>query len=266
MPPVPSSSLPFLTRTMLSFEQTVTFALRIDMQADEAVTLALRGMTREATFEYKATTPSNSQISQQTFALSDIPIMVTIEDSARALEQGQCFVSISLVANGVVIQQLTSGYIYAQKALSWPNTQQVDLRPGGGRLEFKVGADPTAGNPAEITVPTGEIWYIRAASITLTTDATVATRRVYMEISPTSGVVVPAISLNTQAASDTESYKFAPFGVESTLIASFHNEVNMPEDLFCDAGGSILFKAVNLQAGDNFGSPLLTIEKFFITA
>lgn len=265
MPPLQNLGLPYLTREMLAFENGVTFKLRVDLQSDTAATLALRGMTREATFEYKAIAAATSAITSTEFPLSDIPIYVTMEDTARALTQGACFVAISLLANGVVIQQLTSGYIYSQKALSWPNTQQVDLRPGGGHLTAVSGTDPAAGSSGEITVPTGEIWRIKNATISLTTSATVANRKVYLEMSPFAGGLITAISSYLQTASLVKFYSFAPLGYNGGETANFDVQANMPLDVWIDAGGTILFKAENIQSGDNFGTPTVYIEKYFTT-
>lgn len=265
MPPENDQSFPFLTRKMLAFEYAVAFALKVDVQADEAVTLNLRGMTREATFEYKVTTLSNSTISTQTFNLSDIPVMVTIEDTARALEQGQCFVSISLLANGVVIQQLTSGYIYAQKALSWPNTQQVDLRPEGGRLTTIISANPAAGLSAEMIVPTGEIWKVLSAEIVLVTSATVASRRVFIDFIQPSGSLIECFSSIDQLLSTTRAYSMAHYGGVPDETHDIEVLINIPSPVIVGAGGTVAIGAYSMQAADNFTSANLVIEKFFTT-
>lgn len=265
MPPEPKYSLPFLTRDMLTFENGLTFALRVDMQSDTLATLALRGMTREATFEYKATTASNSLITSATFALSDIPIFVTIEDSGRAFVQGSCFITISLLANGVVVQQLISGYVYAQKALSWPNTQQVDLRPAGGRLQTKSITDPSAGNIAEIVVPQGEIWLVRCVSFNLVSSAAAATRRAYLEFDDGQGGFYSAPADITQIASLTRAYSFAPYGTSPANLASIDLAAGLPPNLLLPAGGLMDIKVENIQAGDNINAPAITIEKFFTT-
>ena len=265
MPPVPSSSLPFLTRTMLAFEQTVTFSLRIDMQSDTAAALAIRGMTREGMFTYSTTTAADSLITQATFALPDIPIYITIEDSARVLVQGSTFITISLMANGNVIQQLTSGYIYAQKALSWPNTSQVDLRSGGGKLTATTTADPPAGSIAEITVPAGEVWKIKSANIALVTDATVASRYPYIEFSPAAGGLIEGITGGNQTASLAYTWIFAIYGSDPLGAANNIQLVPIPTDISLAAGSTIIFKAGNMQAGDNFGAGTVQYEKFFTT-
>ncbi len=265
MPQEPKYALPFLTRDMLAFENGLTVALRVDMQSDTAATLALRGMTREATFEYKATTAADSTITSATFALSDIPIFVSIEDTARAFIQGSCFITISLVANGVVVQQLVSGYIYAQKALSWPNTQQVDLRPGGGKLVNVAGAEPAAGNIGEVVVPTGEIWLLKAAYMSMTASATVATRTAKLEIDDGAGGFQIAICAVSQTASQSRAYSFSTYGYDTVLTDTQVIQVNLPPNILVKAGGFIDFKFTNFQSGDNINNPIVTIEKFFST-
>lgn len=266
MPPLNDLQLPFLTRKMLAFEYAVTFSLRIDMQADTAAGLSIRGMTREGMFTFSATTPSNSAVSQATFALPDIPIFITVEDTLRVLEQGNAFITVSLLANGNVIQQLVSGYVYNLKALSWPNTQQVDLRPGGGLWATELITAPAAGAKATISPPAGEMWLVRAASFTLVTDANAATRKAWMEmIDQTSGRYV-AISDTTQTASLTRVWNFAPYGAAPTSTASTRIIANLPQGVLIDGpDGVIDLNVENIQAGDQISSPRVIVEKFFRT-
>lgn len=265
MPQESTLTLPYLTRDMLAFEYAVSFKLRIDLQSDTAATLALRGMTRESTFEYKAIAGSDSLISSTEFPLSDIPIYVTIEDTARVLAQGACFVTISLLINGVVVQQLTSGYIYSQKAISWPNTQQVDLRPGGGRLQRKIPATPAAGGDIELIVPAGEIWRVQDLTFLLTTSATVANRRVHITITTAHDLTVETWSNTDQTASTTRIYHAANYGVIQSEASDSDILIALPNPFLLLPTDAILIEAVNLQAGDQFTPDEITIEKYFTT-
>lgn len=265
MPPLQNLGLPYLTREMLAFENGVSFKLRVDLQSDTAATLALRGMTREATFEYKAVAAATSDITSTEFPLSDIPIYVTIEDTARALSQGACFCAISLLANGVVIQQLTSGYIYSQKALSWPNTQQVELRPGGGRLQRKIPATPAAGADIELIVPAGEIWRVQDITFLLTTSSTVANRRVHVTIETAHDVTVETWSNTDQTASTTRVYHVANYGVIQSETSGSDILIALPNPFLLLPTDGILIEAVNMRAGDQFTPDEITIEKYFTT-
>jgi hypothetical protein len=265
MPDKNVQSLPFLTRDMLAFEMGVALSLRIDMQSDTAIPLVLRGMTREGIFKFAATTAATSLITQSTFRIPDIPIYITVEDVNRTAVQGGTFITVSLLADGEVIQQLTSGYIYAQKALSWPNTSQVDLREGGGKFMTKVGTDPAAGVAADIEVPQGEVWKIQEVEVLLTTSATVATRQVSCVISQPDGSDISFWGTTTQTASLTKAYTIAPKGtmVSETLGNTIF--IDMCKDLIVQPLGIITVDCTNRQAGDNFGALNVIIEKFFTT-
>ena len=265
MPPPPPLLYPFLTRDMLAFEHGIVFELRIDMQADTIAELSIRGMTREATFEYKATTGNDSLISSEKFALSDIPIYVTIEDTNHDLDQGAAFVTISLLANGVVVQQLTSGYLYAQKALSWPNTQQVDLRPNGGRIQRKIPTTPSPGHAIEITVPSGEVWRVQDMTFILTTSATVATRRVKVRIMTQYDETIATWSNTDQTASQSRVYHMADYGVIQDEAEGSDILITLPSAFVLIGGDTIRIDASSIQSGDQFNPAEITIEKYFTT-
>jgi len=259
-------SLPFFTRDMLRFGQTAKLELRVDMQADEAAVIAISGVTREGSFTYRATTPSNSLNTSQTFGLSDIPIMVSVRDVSGNFEQGQAFITLSLLVNGDVVQVLTSGYIYNQKALSWPQTQQLDLRPGGGRIQRTVPTNPAAGLDIELIVPAGEVWKLRDMTFILATDATVANRRVRITIVTSFDQTIRIFSNTDQAASLTRIYRVAAFGYFTSETYGSDILIPIPDEYLLRAGDSILIEAVNMAAGDNFTPSEFTYEKFFATS
>lgn len=251
---------------MLRFGQTTKFELRIDMQADEAVSLNVRGITREGQFTYKPTTAATAAtITQETFGVPDIPIMVTVEDAGRNLEQGQAFVTVSLLANGEVIQQLVSGYLYAQKALSWPNTQQVDLRPGGGRLTGVTGTNPAAGVEISHTVPTGEMWKIQAVTFGFAASAIAGARRIHLVVIQPFTTTMHFFSSLDIAANGGGDFSCAPMGVIPDELDDGRYFIAIPPDLVVRSGGTISTETVNLDGGDNFTAPIFTIEKYFTT-
>lgn len=269
MPPVKDQSLPFLTRNMLAFEHGLSLSLRIDMQADAAVTLAIRGMTREGMFTFNATTPSTSLITSAEFRIPDVPIYITVEDVARTLLQGSAFITVSLLANGNVIQQLTSGYIYAQKALSWPNTSQVDLKAGGGKIALITIAAPAVGAQFDSAVPRGEIWKVLSLSFDLTTSATAANRRMIVFFSTTGSAVIRCFGATNQTASLTRTYVAAQYGTMPADTIDQTNLINIPQDIqligAAAAGGRIATEIFNDTANDTLGSMFVVVEKFFRT-
>lgn len=266
MPPENPFALPFLNRDMLRFGQTTKFQIQVIAQADEAATLHIHGITREGQFTYKlGTNATAATLATGTFGIADIPIMISVEDGLAAFEQGQCFVVINLLANGETIQQLTSGYVYGKKALSWPQTQQVDLRPGGGRLYSYTGVNQAAGVEITETVPTGEIWRLIAMDATLSCSATVASRRPHLELFDPGGGNVHVYPNTDQTASQTLSYYWHKSGAIQADADNSEIVVALPQEMFIGPGGTISTQTKNFQAGDNWFAPHLTVEKFFTT-
>ncbi len=265
MPEPAIPSLPFFTRDMLRFGQQAKVELRIDMQADTAAALSISGITREGSFTYKATTPSNSLNTSQTFGLSDIPIMVSVRDTAGVLEQGSAFIALSLVVNGDIVQQLTSGLVYNQKALSWPQTQQVDLRPGGGRIQRILPTTPAANVDIQKTVPAGEVWKIRDITFLITTGAAVANRRAKIYISTPHDATLWMWADTDQTASTTRIYHAGNIGSGSAGASNLDIFIPLPSDMLLFAGDTIGMTAENRQAADQMTPDEITIEKYFQT-
>lgn len=257
--------LPFLTRKMLSFEYAVVFKLRVELQADTAAVVRLRGMTRENTFEFPVTSLADSTIKTATFEVSDIPIFVTLEDTNHDYVQGSCFATVSLLADGVVIQQLISGYIYAQKALSWPFTQQVDLRPGGGKLSTYTTADPAAGATEVINIPQGEIWKIQSLNINLTTDSTVANRILSFKFQFSNGTSILCPSEIYQTLSTSVYYVGAKYGADVASLDSSIRIIKIPTDIIMQYGDQISPTVTIAGTGDNRSAMLVSYEKYFTT-
>lgn len=250
---------------MLRFGKTTKLELRIDMQADAVAVLNVRGITREGQFTFKATTANTSLITQATFGVPDIPIYITVEDAGRVLVQGSAFVSVSLLANGEVVQQLVSGYIYGQKALSWPNTQQVDLRTGGGKLEVITVTNPGAGNDWTKTVPNGEIWKVHGVSFTFLTSAAVQNRLVMVQIIPVTVETIRIFSPAFETANAEYDYSIAQFGYAPAFNFDVFRMLPMPNDVIVGPGGSISSVTDTIDAADAYSVIRISIEKFFTT-
>lgn len=266
MPPENPFSLPFVNRDMLRFGVSTKFDIQVIAQADEAATLHIHGITREGQFTYKlGTNATAATLATGTFGVADIPIMISVEDGLGALEQGQCFVVVNLRANGETIQQLTSGYVYGSKGLSWPQTQQVDLRPGGGRIQRTVPTNPAAAGDIELIVPAGEVWNLRDMTFTLTTNATVANRRVRITITTAVDQTIRIFSNTDQAASLTRIYRVAAFGYFTSETYGSDILIPIPANYLLKPTDAILIEAVNMQAGDDFTPSEFTYEKFFTT-
>lgn len=251
---------------MLRFGQTAKIELRVDMQADTAADLSISGITREGAFTYKATTPSNSLNTSISFGLSDIPIMVSVRDTAAALVQGSAFISLSLVINGNIVQQLTSGYVYNQKALSWPQAQQVDLRPGGGKLTTVVGANPGAGNEFSVTVPAGELWKLHSIAFVFNPSAVVGNRFVKVSITSFGQEILEITPTAYQVTGGEYDFWIGEFGTTQYGKFDIAVQSSLPTGLVVGPGGIIQSFTDTIDAGDDYSAPIIHIEKYFTTS
>lgn len=127
-----------------------------------------------------------------------------------------------------------------------------------------TGADPAAGAEISVTAPNGKSWDLLAVKFTLVTSAAVANRR-------------PALALDDgttewyrwrtgvdQAASLTRSYNFLhSLSAEADRSATFGEMYEPLEDeLLLGPGSRIKTVTDALQAGDNYGAPVLFVVEY----
>lgn len=255
---------PFITRQMLSFEHGVEFKLKLTTQTDDVATITVRGMTREGIFTFSAVTDGLSSPQTFTFAIPDIPIMVSVLSDTSGLLQGQCFATLALMANSDVLNTLCSGFIYGGKGISWPSQNIADQTPGRGLIFTEDTADPAAGSNFSINVPTGETWRIHAIQFRFVTSATVASRRVRVRATTGQlGFGIVSLIQTDQTASTTLDYSCAPYGQMVDEIDSSDAFIIIPNELWVVSGGSISSSIRNIQAGDQVSNVELIVEKFF---
>ena len=259
-------SLPFLTREMLKFGGDAKIELQINSQSDATTSCLIRGLTREGPFIYNHIPTNNSIIKTENFPIPDFPIMMTVTDGDGVLIQGQTFITMRLLINGDVYQELCAGWVYRQKALSYPDTNASDLRPGGGFLGTETVADPAAGAEASITVPSGEVWRLMAFRVTLVSDATSTNRRVHLVVTDGTNDLINHIGQDNQPASLTKKYSFNTHGFSDTGGQDDDVQIAIAQDLTIPSGFTLETQTVNLQAGDNFGAPIAYIERYFTPA
>lgn len=248
---------------MIKFGSDAKLQLRITTQADAATDVIISGITRSEQFNHKHRTVATGAQTTEDFGISDMPIMVSVSAASDAIIQGRIVVRLSFIINGQLIQELTSGNVYTGKSLSWPFTNQQDLRPGGGVLETITTSNPSAGNEHTTTIPDTEIWIILQATVSLTTDANAATRSVQLNIRTTSTNQVEYPPGTTQIESLTRNYRIAPLGTNNASLVEDNIFINIPARMPLFAGTQINTSTVNKQAGDDFSSMKIYVEKFF---
>lgn len=263
MPEENDLHLPFLTRHMLEFAHGLSFSLRITTQADNNYTLTIRGMTREGVFSFNVLTVADGSATTTDFRIPDVPIIVSVFDRDGYFDQGACYVSLSLVANEDILYQLCSGFVYKAKTIGYPRTTDLDIRPGGGKIEWITSDNPVAGTEASITCPNSEQWRVLAVHIELTTDATVANRRLHV-LFGAANRRMNAISYTNQTASQTINYSVIQFGSATDQSDDGRNMLSMPSDMWISGTEIVGTDTTNIQAGDDFGIMRVCVEKFFV--
>ena len=258
-----SNDFPFLTRKMLSFEHSTRFQLKLSSQSRIAGTLLIRGFTREGIFTFTHTVGTTGVITTENFSMPDIPIMLSVQTASTTIEQGDCRVSLQLMLNGDSLMELCSGFIYSQKALSWPYSNTSDYIPGHGRLITVNSTNPVAGAEPSIEVPAHQVWRFIAARTQLVAAAAAASRRVHLVIDTGNSMVIDCFSGVDQIISETKAYSFANFGHIPDETDDNDILVNTPAGLWLPEGGQIRTETTNLNAGDDFTTLKADVELFY---
>ncbi len=128
-----------------------------------------------------------------------------------------------------------------------------------------TGADPAAGQEILVTVPADEIWEVYGIVFTLVTDATVATRTPILIINDGAEEFYRQADGTGITASLTVKEEAARFfGTKPADLATVHF-LALPE-LFLGPGFKIITSTTNIQAGDNYGAPIVIARRYKIEA
>jgi len=161
---------------------------------------------------------------------------------------------------------LAHGYVTPANPLLWPGGFYKDPVDGRGTPRLVTVPAPGAGNNYLQNVPTGARWRIQAGQFTFTTSATVATRRVVLQLGDSLAVLYVEIpSPETQAASLTRTFSLAPWGFDA---ANRSNRVilALPDSILLAEGDELRSNVVSIQAGDVLSDMNLLVEEWFAQA
>lgn len=256
--------LPFLTREMLAAPERLQFRMRLRTRASNSVVFIITGTTRDGQFTFKHIPIETGALETTFFALSDIPISLSVQDQNGNFPMSSGYFELALEINETVVQQLMSGYIGSGQSYSWPNAAAAIPIPVIGELVNFGGTDPAANVEISEIVPDFFAWKIKSIRFRLVTDATAATRTVHLTITLPSSVVMDIPSVVTQTASLTRDYNFIA-GLQSyAAVAGDEIVVGLPDDLILPANSTIATATDNRQATDNFAAPRIFLERYMI--
>ena len=256
------TSFPFLIRKMLKFEEGNTIQLEIRSQAISGGSITIRGMTREGIFVFVHKLVAGGALTAQSFAIPDVPIMVTAVDRLGQQDQGNSYVVLSLLMDGEVVQELTAGPVQRDKGITFPNSSTPTQRPDGGKITSFALGNPAAGSEFAFSSPANQSYRLLWVRFRLITDATAAIRRVHLVLGDSGGVGFDAIAGAAQTASQNILYTAAAF--PSMPVAADDNDIliPIPNNLIFTGESEIKTKTANLQAGDDFGVGDAVVEVF----
>lgn len=193
--------------------------------------------------------------------LQNIVVMAT----AGAPRRGQTWAILELVRGytGAVIPigVLVQGYVTETSRLPWPGAAYQDSTEGRGAIRAIVGTDPAAGAESSETVPTNARWRVLNHRIALVTDATVANRTMQILIDDGTNTIYSLAANANQPASTTFTYHSFPAGAAGYASGNTLN-VPIPPEIMLMGGSRLRTSTGNLQAGDNYGPPLILVEEW----
>lgn len=245
---------PFLTRKDLAFQEGKQFGIEINIVTDRPYIVILRGITKEGPFEYNTVNTATSVNETFFYNIPDIPIMLTVQIKQDGIPVYYGKISAYLTINrsryGVLIQGNLNGF----DTLSWPNQLPLTELQTRGFIRSNTIANPAPG--AELsTILSDNGWMrIKAIQFNLTTDATVAVRRVSFVVDPIQlgGLVMPANV--SQIAGTTKTYIFGE-GL-ATIDDAISNIISAPifNDILLPALSGIKIQVQNIQATDQLSN------------
>lgn len=175
---------------------------------------------------------------------------------------GEVFARASLIRGftgaTVVTATLLQGYIGASQVLSWPGTplQQADAIDGYVTSYVSVGA--AAGNPLTFDAPTGVHWSVLTVAATLTTNATIITRRPYL-VPSSAAMTFSSHHPRTVGELNSRTFYWA-VGLTGNIEPLVDPATAaLPTRVEISPGETITIAATNMQAGDQFVSGQIAV-------
>ena len=217
-------------------------------------------------FEFQHTPNTDRSQAEQTHALISGQLLdVAVTPKTGTPRRGQCYVTLGLALR---VQPTTSyyellakGYVTAEAGLIWPGGLYSDSVEGPGWLRRVAGTDRVAGAQVGEPVPTNARWRLSAFYAVLVTDATVATRAVYLSLTDGTNLILSVPANATQAASTTRGYQFVA-GVSPPAAVAYEIYFPWPFRVTLFQGWAIATITSSMAAGDDWGAPQIDVEEW----
>ena len=246
---------------LLTFKEAGTPQIQVESWSNSARILQVRGFCKDGTISHDHTTSANRSLVTTTFDVPDVPLMLQVSPAVAGVRRGECYVRLTLLMGGFPVGRLSSAYVTDSKNISWPPGVFEGFTEGPGLLRSVTGTNPAAGANIAESVPTNARWKIRSLKFRFITDATVATRIVNIRFEDGTSKFVHIPPGTTQTASLTYDYSAYHIGEYSTDAKS-DIQINLPPDIILLQAWGLETNTVNLQAGDDYGAPIMMVEEW----
>jgi len=209
--------------------------------------------------------PSSDRV-QSTFAMGlaeGFLLAVGVTRRNGTPKFGQTYVNIALI-RGLDedvdrYQSLTSGYIEAANEVWYPTNPPHPFVYGMGNLRTIVGTDPAAGVEISEVVPTNARWRLLSFSALLTCSVAVAARQVRIVIVNSGQGFWDYEAPLQLTAGQVNRYQLGyGLGFEQSTTSTNRTVAGLPH-LDLPEGASIITAVNNLQTGDNWSAPTMTV-------
>jgi hypothetical protein len=229
--------------------------------------IAIRWLTLEAEvvpFAFRHAPASNGSPVETRHRLSDGWLLTaTVQVASGTVPSPGIFVRLDIVAGleGAVqlVGTLAQGAVSSQAALAYPLSPVLSAAALAPTTDVVVTANPAAGAEWSIVVPAGTTWSLRSIRGVLVTDATAANREVSLVMTDAGAVVINAPVGVTQIATQTRNYNWFAAAARGAGTTSLDVTTPLPA-LTLHAGAAIGSQTLNLQAADDWGPTVLTVD------
>jgi hypothetical protein len=253
--------------TLLSKEDIALFKdrevdLLIESYSNSTRILQIRGFCEDSQIIADHTTNADRSLASSTVSVTGIPTMLTIRCATTGIKRGACYVKVFLRIEGIIAGMLACGYVTDTNKPQWPGGLNESSIEGPGLIRTIQGTDQAAGVNISETVPTGARWKFKSMKAPLVADATVINRYPHIQFTSGGSTFADFYNIVAHTAGLTINYTFTDQGGITTGGSSGYQNIPTQKDILLQAGDIISTITIGLQAGDNWGVPILEVEEW----
>lgn len=244
-----------------SWIKSQSLDLFVESFSNAARTVQVRGFSEAEQILGNHTTNSDRSLATSVIQISEIPLNLTLRTVETDVQRGECYVKVSLRAEGVVIALLCAGYISEAGTPAYPNGKIESSIEGPGLLRSITGTNPAAGVEISETVPTGALWRFISLKASYNPDATVATRQPRLNFDDGANIYMQSGVGGQPTASSNQVFTWANFGAEDNSAGTANTQC-IPSDIYLPAGHRVITVTTSIQAGDEWSAPQFAVEEW----